>query len=76
MGIVLFVNTILPLNSLNITVFVNYVSSSKVNRKDTSCPFFFVCLFCFTLQNKLIAEHLVPSCILKLIAVKGGRIKY
>ena len=38
------------------------MSGSKVNRKERSHPFLFVCLFCFTLQNKLIAEHLVPSC--------------
>ena len=62
MGLVLFVNTILPLNSLNITVFVNYVSSSKVNRKDRSRPCFFVCLFCFTLQNKLIKLVVSVTC--------------
>ena len=45
-------NTILPPNSLNITVFVYYVSWSKVNGKERSRPFLFVCLFfCFTLKN-------------------------
>ena len=45
MPLVIFVNTILQLNSLNITVFVCYVSASKLNRKDRSRPFLFVCLF-------------------------------
>ena len=40
-----FVNTILPLNSLNITIFVYYVSWSKVNRKERSRPLLFVCFF-------------------------------
>ena len=60
MALVIFVNTILQLNSLNITIFVCYVSASKLNRKDRSRPFFFVCFYqCFTLQNKSLAENLV-----------------
>ena len=35
----------LPPNSLNITVFVFYVSWSMVNGKERSRPFLFVCLF-------------------------------
>ena len=63
MRLVIFANTILQLNSLNITVSVQYLSWSKVDRKERRCPFLFVCLFaCFTLQNKSTAEHLVPSC--------------
>ena len=38
MRLVIFVNTIFQLNSLNITVSVCYVSGSKVNRKDKSRP--------------------------------------
>ena len=49
MRLVIFVNTILQLNFLNITVSVYYGSWSEVNRKERSCPFLFVC-FCFTLQ--------------------------
>ena len=56
MPLVIFVNTILQLNSLDITVFVCYVSASKLNRKDRSRPFLFVCFYqCFTLQNKSLA---------------------
>ena len=48
MRLVIFVNTIFHLNSLNITVLVCYVSASKVNRKEKSHPSLFVCLFvCF-----------------------------
>ena len=47
MPLLIFVNTILQLNSLNITVFVCYVSASKLNRKDRGRPFLFVCLFVF-----------------------------
>ena len=36
MRLVIFVNTIFQLNSLNITVSVCYVSGSKVNRKERS----------------------------------------
>ena len=45
MRLVIIVNAILYLNSLNITVSVCYVSGSKVNRKESSSPFLFVCLF-------------------------------
>ena len=38
MRLVIFVNTIFQLNSLNITVSVCYVSGSKVNRKERSRP--------------------------------------
>ena len=44
-------NTILPPNSLNITVFVYYVSWSKVNRKERSRPVLFVCFFVSTWKN-------------------------
>ena len=43
--LVIFVNTIFQLNSVNITVSVCYVSGSKVNRKERSRPSLFVC-FC------------------------------
>ena len=44
MRLVVFVNTIFHLNSLNnITVSVFYVPGSKVNRKEKSCPSLFVC---------------------------------
>ena len=45
MRLVIFVNTIFHLNSLNITVSVSvcYVSGSKVNRKEKSRPSLFVC---------------------------------
>ena len=49
MRLVIFVNTILQLNFLNITVSVYYGSWSEVNRKERNCPFLFDC-FCFTLQ--------------------------
>ena len=49
MRLVIFVNTIFQLKSLNITVSVCYVSGSKVNRQERSRPSLFVC-FC------------VPSC--------------
>ena len=62
MRLVIIVNTIFKLNSLNITVSVCYVSGSKVNRKERSCPFLSVCFLCFNLQSKSIAAHLVPSC--------------
>ena len=48
MRLVIIVNTILYLNSLNITGSVCCVCKSKVNRKERSRPFLFVCLFCFT----------------------------
>ena len=63
MPLFIFVNTILQLNSLDITVFVCYVFASKLNRKDRSRPFLFVCLYqYFTLQNKSLADNLVQSC--------------
>ena len=43
MRIVICVNTIFHLNSLNITVSVCYVFGSKVNRKEKSRPSLFVC---------------------------------
>ena len=43
MRLVIFVNAIFQLNSLNITVSVCYVSGSKVNRKEKSRPSLFVC---------------------------------
>ena len=61
-GLLIFVNTIFQLNSLNITVSICYVSGSKVNRKERSCLSLFVSLFlCSTLLNISISEHLVPS---------------
>ena len=39
--LVIFVNTIVQLNSLNITVSVCYMSGSKVNRKERSRPSLF-----------------------------------
>ena len=51
MRLVIFENTIFQLNSLNITVSVCYVSGSKVNRKERSHPFLFVCFFRSTLLN-------------------------
>ena len=43
MRLIIIVNTILWLTSLNITICVCYVSGSKVNRKERSHPFLFVC---------------------------------
>ena len=43
MRLVIFVNTIFHLSSLNITVSVCYVSGSKVNGKEKSRPSLFVC---------------------------------
>ena len=43
MRLVIVVNTIFQLNSLNITISVCYVSGSKVNRKEKSRPSLFVC---------------------------------
>ena len=43
MRLVIFVNTIFQLNSLNITVPVCYVSGSKVDRKERSRPSLFGC---------------------------------
>ena len=43
MRLVIFVNTIFHLNSMNITVSVCYVSGSKVNGKEKSRPSLFVC---------------------------------
>ena len=45
MRLVVFENTIVHLNSLTITVFVCYVSGSKVNRKERSRPSLLVCFF-------------------------------
>ena len=60
MRLVIFVNTIFQLNSLNIAVSVCYLSGSKVNRKE---PSVIICLFlCSTLLNISVSEHLVPSC--------------
>ena len=42
--LVIFVNTIFHLNSLNITVLVCYVSGSKVNRKERAVRLLFVCI--------------------------------
>ena len=60
MLLVIFVNTIFHLNSLNITVSVCYVSGSKVNRKEKSRPSLFV--LCSTLPNISVSEHSVSSC--------------
>ena len=49
MRLVIFVNTIFQLNSLNITVSVCYVSGSKVNREEKSRPY--VCVFVFHLAK-------------------------
>ena len=46
MRLVIFVNTIFQLNSLNIAVSVCYVSVIKMNRKQRSRPSLFVC-FCY-----------------------------
>ena len=43
MRLVIFVNSIFHLSSLNITVSVCYVSGSKVNGKEKSRPSLFVC---------------------------------
>ena len=45
MRLVIFVNTIFQLKSLNITVSVCYVSGSKVNKKERSRLSLFLC-FC------------------------------
>ena len=60
MRLVIFVNTIFHLNSLNITVSVCYESGSKVKRKEKSRPSLFV--LCPTLLNISVSKHLVPSC--------------
>ena len=72
MRLVIFVNTIFHLNSLNITVSVCYVSGSKVNGKEKSRPSLFVCLFvlCSTLLNISVSEHLVPSCQCRVWSLK------
>ena len=57
MRLVIFVNTIFQLNSLNIAVSVCYVSVIKMNRKQRSRP-----SLLSTLLNISISEHLVPSC--------------
>ena len=44
-----------------------------MNRKERSRSFVFLCLFCFTLQNKLIAKHLVPSCQCHVWSRETGR---
>ena len=57
MRLVIFVNTIFELNSLNIAVSVCYVSVIEMNRKQRSRPSFFVCLFlCSTLLNISVGE--------------------
>ena len=54
MRLVIIVNTILYLNSLNITGSVCCVCKSKVNRKERSRPFLFVCLFVLFYLRKII----------------------
>ena len=59
--LVIFVNSIFHLNSLNITVLVCYVSGSKVNRKERTVRLR-LCVLCSTLLNISVSEHLVSSC--------------
>ena len=49
------------------------MSRSKVNRKERSCPFLFVFCCCFTLQNKWIAENLVPLCQCHIWSLKEAK---
>ena len=68
MRLVIFVNTIFALNSLNFTVSVYYVSGSKVNRKEKSRPSLFVC-FVFHLAKYISLGAFVSAVSLSCLGV-------
>ena len=73
MRLVIIVNTILYLNSLNITGSVCCVCKSKVNRKERSRPFLFVLFYLRKIINRGAFGSVVSVSCLESERGRGSR---